>query len=181
MINGQYISPLVLMNVPGNMIRMRNFGGNERRAKDGRITNTFGQRNFVVKFDEIQGRALEEQGWDIFWFPRDNEEQPLEAGLQVPVNFSDKTMRGEDRKPDEVILVTETQRVRQNEKTVGNLDGATIVSADIRLIPREKRKNNGQIKIAPVLYKMYVKTASDTFDTMYDDLPMVEPSFMPMP
>jgi hypothetical protein len=179
MFNGQFIPALELMNVPGKMIRMKNFSGNERRAKSGKITNTFGQRNFVVKFDEEQGKALEAQGWDIFWFPHESEEQPLEAGLTVPVNLSDKNQRGEDRHPDEVIVVTETERVRQNEKTIGNLDGATIISADMRLIPREKRKNDGQIKIAPVLYKMYVKIATDRFDTLYDDRPMVEPDYLP--
>jgi hypothetical protein len=124
MFNGQFIPALELMNVPGKMIRMKNFSGNERRARSGKITNTFGQRNFVVKFDEEQGKALEAQGWDIFWFPHESEEQPLEAGLTVPVNLSNKNQRGEDRHPDEVIVVTETERVRQNEKTIGNLDGA---------------------------------------------------------
>lgn len=178
MINGQYIPALELMNVPGNMIprTLRNFGGNERRSKKtGEIVNTYGQRNFVVKFEEEQARALEAQGWDLFWFERESEEAPLEAGLVVPVNLSPTTMRGEPRRPDEVILVTDVNRVRQNAQTIGNLDGATILSADIRLIPREKRKKStGEVKIAPYLNKMYVKVATDKFDAMYDNLPLVD-------
>lgn len=177
MINGQYIPALELMNVPGNMIprALRNFGGNERRSKrTGEIINTFGQRNFVVKFGEEQAKALEAQGWDLFWFSRESEEDPMEAGLVVPVNLSPTTMRGEPRRPDEVIVVTDTERVRQNAQTIGNLDSATILSADIRLIPREKRKKNGEVKIAAYLNKMYVKVATDKFDAMYDDLPLVD-------
>lgn len=174
MINGQYIPDLILQNVPGTMLVMRNFGGNERRNQNGTIRNSFGQRNFVVKFDEEQGRALEAQGWDIFWFQKRKEEDPLEAGLEVPVNLSTKKLNGDDRRPDEVILVTETQRVLQNEKTIGNLDGATIISADIKLTPRQKQKKTGEIKIAPILSRMYVKIASDTFDKPYDNLPWAD-------
>lgn len=174
MINGQYIPALELMNVPGRMIRMRNFGGNERRSPDGRVWNTYGQRNFVVKFDEEQGKALEEQGWDIFWFKRESEEDPLEAGLQVPVNLSTTTMRGEPRNPDPVIVVTDTQKVRQDERTIGNLDSVTIVSADIRLTPRQKIKKDGTVKIACYLSKMYVRIAEDKFDAQYADLPWAD-------
>jgi len=176
MINGQYIPALELMNVPGNMIPrgLRNFSGNEKRNKNGKITNTFGQRNFVVKFDEEQGRALEEQGWDLFWFNRNNDEEPLQAGIQVPVNLSTTTRDGRERHPDAVIVVTDTNKVLQTEKTIGNLDSRTIVSADIRLTPRQKIKNDGTIKIAPYLSKMYVKIANDSFDLPYDNLPWSE-------
>lgn len=182
MINGQYIPALELLNVPGNMIPrgLRNFGGNERRTKDGRIINTFGQRNFVVKFDEEQGRALEEQGWDLFWFNRESEEDPLQAGLTVPVNLSTTTRDGRDRNPDTVIVVTDVNKVRQDEKTIGNLDGVTIVSADIRLTPRQKIKKDGTIKIAAYLNKMYVKIANDKFDAQYENLPWSDDAGMSM-
>lgn len=176
MINGQYIPALELMNVPGNMIPrgLRNFGGNERRTKDGRVMNSFGQRNFVVKFDEEQGRALEAQGWDVFWFNRESEEEPLQAGLTVPVNLSRTTRDGRERNPDTVIVVTDVNKVRQDEKTIGNLDSVTITSADIRLTPRQKIKKDGTVRIAPYLNKMYVKIANDKFDMQYDDIPWGE-------
>lgn len=177
MINGQYIPALELMNVPGNMIPkgLRNFGGAEKRSKrTGKVINAYGERNFVVKFDEEQGRALEAQGWDLFWFNRENDEDPLEAGLVVPVNLSTMTRNGTPRNPDSVIVVTDTSKTRQDEKTIGNLDTVTIVSADIRLIPRQKIKQDGSIRIACYLNKMYVKIANDKFDAQYDDIPWGE-------
>lgn len=176
MINGQFVPDLELMNVPGRMIpkTLRNFGGNERRNKNGVVVNTYGQRNFVVKFDEEQGKALEAQGWDLFWFNRESDEDPLEAGLTVPVNLSTKTMRGEPRRPDEVIVVTDNHRVRQDEKTIGNIDSANIVSANIRIRPRPKMKKDGRQMIGAYLAKMYVTIASDKFDQMYEDLPWAD-------
>lgn len=173
MINGQYIPNLELMNVPGVMIprRLRNFSGNERRGLDGKVVNSYGSRNFVVKFDEEQGRALEAQGWDIFWFKQRTEEDPLQAGLTVPVNLSTTTRDGRERTPDAVIVVTDVNKVRQTEKTIGNLDTVTIESADILLTPRAKDKRDGTTKIACYLNKMYVKIANDKFDARYEDLP----------
>lgn len=176
MINGQYIPNLELKNVPGSMIPRyyRNFSGSERTNKAGKIVNTFGSRNFVVKFDEEQGKALEEQGWDLFWFGRDSEEEPLQAGLTIPVNLSTVTRRGEPRTPDQVIVVTDTNRTLQDERTIGNLDSVTIVSADILLRPRQKVKNDGTVKIACYLQKMYVKIQANDFDKPYENLPWAE-------
>lgn len=173
MINGVYVPALELVNVPGDMIPggLRNFGGAEKRGDDGRVLNSFGNRNFVVKFDEEQGKALEAQGWDIFWFNRKKDDDPIQAGLTVPVNLSSTTRDGRPRNPDQVIIVTDTNRTMQNERTIGNLDGATIEFATMRLTPRQKVKKNGQIKIACYLDKMYVKIANDRIDAMFDDLP----------
>lgn len=175
MINGQYIPNLELKNVPGSMIPRyyRNFSGSERTNKAGKIVNTFGSRNFVVKFDEEQGKALEEQGWDLFWFGEDDNGS-IQAGLTIPVNLSTTTRRGEPRTPDQVIVVTDTNRTLQDERTIGNLDSVTIVSADILLRPRQKVKNDGTVKIACYLQKMYVKIQTNDFDKPYENLPWAE-------
>lgn len=176
MINGKYVNALELMNVPGNMIVSRNFSGNEKRNGAGMITNSFGNRNFVIKFPYEQAKALEAQGWDIFWYSlREGEEETdREAGLTVPVNLSTVTRNGTPRNPDEVIVVTDKLKTRQTEKIIGNLDTATILSATIRLIPRQKNKKDGSIKIAPYLNKMFVEIATDTFGSQYDGIPWAD-------
>ena len=50
----------------------------------------------------------------------------------------------------------------------------TIVSADIKLIPRQKIKKNGEIKIGCYLGGMYVKVQVNDFDAPYEDLPWAE-------
>lgn len=176
MINGRYVNALVLKGVPGDMIPKyhRNFGGAEKRDQKGQIKNSFGNRNFIVKFDEEHGKILEAEGWDIFWFRQRDDEDPRQAGLVVPVNLSTTKRNGEPRNPDTVVVVTDTQKVLQNEKTIGNLDTVTIVSADIQLIPRQKIKKNGEIKIGCYLGGMYVKVQVNDFDAPYEDLPWAE-------
>lgn len=176
MINGRYVNTLELRGVPGEMIPRyhRNFGGAEKRDQNGQIKNSFGNRNFVVKFDEEHGKILEAEGWDIFWFRQRDDEDPRQAGLTVPVNLSTTKRNGEPRNPDMVVVVTDTQKVLQNERTIGNLDTVTIVSADIQLIPRQKIKKNGEVKIGCYLGGMYVKVQANDFDAPYEDLPWAE-------
>lgn len=176
MINGKYVPALELVNVPGEMIVSRNFSGNEKRNKSGMIVNSFGNRNFVIKFPYEQAKVLEEQGWEIFWFAlkEGQDEKEREAGLQVPVNLSTTTSKGMPRKPDEVVVVTPTLKTRQNEKIIGNLDTASIMSATIRLIPRQKNKNDGTVKIAAYLDKMFVEIAVDNFGSQYDGIPWAD-------
>lgn len=176
MINGKFVPALELMNVPGEMIVSRNFSGNEKRNPAGMITNSFGSRNFVIKFPYEQAKALEADGWDIFWYglKEGQEETDREAGLTIPVNLSTMTRKGLPRNPDEVVVVTPTRKTRQNEKIIGNLDGATIISASIRLIPRQKNKNDGTVKIAAYLDKMFVEIAVDNFGSQYDGIPWAD-------
>lgn len=176
MINGKFVPALELMNVPGEMIVSRNFSGNEKRNPAGMITNSFGSRNFVIKFPYEQAKALEADGWDIFWYNlREGEEETdRQAGLTVPVNLSTTTRNGMPRKPDEVVVVTPQLKTRQNEKIIGNLDTATIVSASIRLIPRQKNKKDGSVKIAAYLDRMYLEIATDSFGSQYDGIPWAD-------
>lgn len=176
MINGKFVPALELVNVPGKMIVMRNFSGNEKRNDAGKIVNSFGNRNFVIKFPYEQAKALEADGWELFWFAlgEGKDETEREAGLQVPVNLSTTTRNGMPRKPDEVIVVTPLLKTRQNEKIIGNLDTASIISATIRLIPRQKNKNDGSIKIAAYLDKMFIEIATDTFGSQYDGIPWAD-------
>ena len=150
-------------------IFFKNFSG-----KEGQF-NRAGNRNFCVAIDDIdEARRLASLGWNIKALePREEGADP-QPYLQVAVNYK-------NIEPN-IYMVTNKNKVRLSENTVGNLDSADIKSADIIISPYNWEVN-GKSGVKAYCKTMYVTIDEDVFAGKYtfedsfaqamDDIPFV--------
>lgn len=104
-------------------IIFRNFSGRETKY------NKEGNRNFCVFIDdENVADQLTEDGWNVRILAARDDSEPARHYLPVAVNYSVK--------PPALYLETRKKQTRLSEDTVGQLDYADIIKADIVLNPR---------------------------------------------
>ena len=169
-----------IIEIANAQIRYSNFSGREKtaRTKDGRtkIVNEAGKRNFVVIIDPEKsdiyfdgeqvtdpafGQRLAELNFNVSVKPA-SEEYPEEYRLPVAIGF-------EGMKKPSLYLVTRTGKVLLDEETIGELDGADIIKADIVInngSPYEL--NDGRILVKAWCNEGYFTIAQSRFATDYD-------------
>lgn len=151
---------LVMENV---RIMFKNFSGKEDRF------NRAGDRNFCVLIeDPDEAEKLASIGWNIKTL------RPLEEGgdqrfyLQVAVSYK-------NIEPN-IYMVTNRNKVRLSESTVGNLDSADIKNVDLIVSPYNWEVN-GKSGVKAYCKTMYVTIDEDVFAGKYsfdDDFAQAE-------
>ena len=150
-------------------IIFKNFSGKEDQF------NRAGNRNFCVLIDDPhEAEKLAEIGWNIKHLRPLEEGADPQAYLQVAVNYK-------NIEPN-IYMVTNKNKVRLSESTVGNLDSADIKSVDLIVSPYNWEVN-GKSGVKAYCKTMYVTIDEDVFAGKYnfdepafddmDDIPFV--------
>ena len=142
------------LTIENAQLIFRNFSGEEREY------NPAGTRNFclVIPDDEL-AKKMATEGWNIRYLkPREEEDKPVPF-TQVKVNFN-------GRKKPKIVQITSHGKTQLNEKTVGQLDAAEIINADVIVNPYEWNAN-GKTGIKGYLNALYVTIEEDEFEKKY--------------
>ena len=141
----------------------KNFSGEEGKF------NRKGDRNFcVIIEDPSEAERLAEMGWNI------KPLRPLEEGgeqrayLQVAVSYK-------NIEPN-IYMITNKNKVRLSESTVGNLDSADIKTVDLIVSPYNWEVN-GKSGVKAYCKTMYVTIDEDVFAGKYDFDHIDDPQF----
>ncbi len=135
-------------------IRFTNFSG-----KEGRF-NREGDRNFCAMIDDPDEAArLASMGWNVKYLRPLEEGGEPQAYIQVSVSYK-------NIEPN-IYMVTNKNKVRLSESTVGNLDSADIKSADIIISPYNWEVN-GKSGVKAYCKTMYVTIDEDVFAGKYN-------------
>ncbi|MBO7732444.1 MAG: hypothetical protein J6S67_07820 [Methanobrevibacter sp.] len=148
------------ITIEGAKLIFRNFSG--------KITdfNRSGQRNFCVILDDELAAKLEADGWSVkYRKPReDDPEQYRTPFLPVKVQFG--------MYPPKVVLITSRGKKELNEDTVGQLDWARIVNADVQIRPYNYPAMQGRPEgVSAYLKQLYVTIQEDPLESKYADIP----------
>ena len=158
------VNNLIIENV---RIIFRNFEGRPSKF------NREGDRNFSVLIEDPElAQKLIDDGWNVrILRPRDDEEEPR-YHLQVKVKYSENLSRN-----PRVFMHTRRNMSVLDAETIGNLDHADIVSADVVIRPYQYDVN-GKQGISAYLKTMHVTIEEDEFADKYameehpsDDMP----------
>lgn len=158
------------LNIKGAKIIFRNFGGDKDQY------DRDGKRTFALKFvDHEEAQAIMDLGWNLRIRQPKNEEQDPYYYLKVGIRF--------DFFPPNVYIVTKNNKTRLTEDTIGLLDEAEIVKADVVIRPynwvmnegtkNEKRGCKAYLKAA------YITIEQDAFADDYDDIPLTGDGHLP--
>ena len=121
-------APRGILQIDEARIVYRNFSGEESQF------NRKGDRNFsLVIPDEELAQKLAEEGWNVKIRPAREEGEDPFIHLPVKVKFN-------DRGPN-VYLITNGQRNKLDEETVGLLDSVDIVNVDLDIRPYDWEMN----------------------------------------
>lgn len=142
------------LTIENAKIIFKNFSGEEREF------NPAGTRNFclVIPDDKLAAKMAEE-GWNIRYLDPKEEGDPRVPITQVKVNFG-------GRRPPKVVLITSRGKTQLTEKTIGQLDAAEIINADVIVNPYEWNAN-GKSGIKGYLNALYVTIEEDEFEKKY--------------
>lgn len=147
---------LIMENV---RIMFTNFSGKEDRF------NREGNRNFCVMIDDPEyAENLSALGWNVKYLRPIEEGGEPQAYLQVTVSYK-------NIEPN-IYMVTNKNKVRLSESTVGNLDSADIKNVDLIISPYNWEVN-GKSGVKAYCKTMYVTIEEDVFAGKYnfDDHP----------
>lgn len=142
------------LEIENAQIIFRNFSGEEKEY------NPAGTRNFCLIIpDNDLAKKMAEEGWNIRYLkPREEGDESLPF-TQVKVNFNGR------RKP-KIVQITSHGKTMLNEKTVGTLDAAEIINADVVVNPYTWNAN-GKTGIKGYLNALYVTIEEDAFEAKY--------------
>lgn len=173
------MQPRNTLEIANAQIIFRNFAGREKTAiVNGRqkIVNDQGKRNFTVILDPSKsdiywnneqvinpdfGQELADLGFNISVKPGREEGDPIQYRLNVSVAYG-------DRNP-EIYLIARGNKVLLDGDTIGELDFADIVKADIVINNgRPYDTNDGRTMVKAWCNKGYFTIAQDRFASEYD-------------
>lgn len=141
---------LVMENV---RIIFKNFSGKEDTY------NRAGSRNFCVLIDDPEeAEKLAQMGWNVKYL------KPLEEGM-APQAYIQVTVSYKNIEPN-IYMVTNRNKVRLSESTVGNLDSADIKNVDLIISPYNWEVN-GKSGVKAYCKTMYVTIDEDVFAGKY--------------
>lgn len=137
-------------------LKYLNFSGKEGRY------NREGDRGFAVVIDDPElAQTLAADGWNVrISRPRDENDQPFHY-INVSINFNFW------RRP-EVYMICNGVKTLLDEESIGELDTARIVNADVVIRPRQW-DDNGETKIKAYLQELYVVIERSRFANKYAD------------
>ena len=139
----------------GVRLIFRNFSGKEGQY------NREGDRNFAVLLDPKTAKEMEKDGWNVKVLnPREEGDEP-QPYLTVAVNYKGR--------PPRVVLITSHSRTNLTEDTVGTLDWADIINADLIVRPYEWAVS-GKTGVKAYLQSLYVTIQEDPLEAKYADV-----------
>jgi hypothetical protein len=146
-------------------IIFRNFSGRESKF------NRDGDRNFcVVIEDEELARKLSDDGWNVKIKPPREEGESALNYIKVKVSYRYKA-------PKIFMVLPDTNKtVALNEETVGELDYADIITADL-VIESSEWNMNGKTGLSAYLRSAYVTIEEDPFSSKYSSYDSSEKPF----
>lgn len=133
--------------------RWKNFSGVNGKYK--------GTRDFSIMFDDIDmAEKLLNDGWPIhIKEPREEGDSPF-CYLIIKTRF--------DKFPPRVFMVRDDNLIQLDENTVGELDSAAIVHADIHVTGNYyEDPNTGRHGVSPYLKEGYFTIEADPFYEKY--------------
>lgn len=135
-------------------IIFKNFSGKED------MYNRAGSRNFCVAIDNPdEAERLALMGWNVKYLKPLEEGGAPQAYIQVAVNYK-------NIEPN-IYMVTNKNKVRLSESTVGNLDSADIKTVDLIISPYNWEVT-GKSGVKAYCKTMYVTIDEDVFAGKYD-------------
>lgn len=144
-------------------IIFKNFSGKEDRY------NRAGDRNFCVLIDDpSEAERLAAIGWNVKYLRPLDEDSDPQAYIQIAVNYK-------NIEPN-IYMVTNKNKVRLSESTVGNLDSADIKTVDLIVSPYNWEVN-GKSGVKAYCKTMYVTIDEDVFAGKYDFDHLGDPQF----
>lgn len=171
-----------MLEIENAQILFPNFAGREKTAiVNGRqkIVNEAGKRNFNVALDPEKsdiywngervtnpdfGQELANLGFNVIVRPGKEEGDPVQYRLPVAISY------GPERSPM-LYLVTNEKKVLLDEESVGNLDYADIIRANVVINNgRSYISNSGEEKVKAWCNEGYFIIARSRFADMYDTM-----------
>ena len=126
--------------------------------------NVAGDRNFSIFLDDEMAKTLSEQGWNVKYTKPKTEDIEPQPYLKVTVKYTGSN--GPLRNPPKVVLMTSYSKVVLDEETIGTLDHAPIMNADIILRPY-RWDINGKQGTTAYLKAAYITLEEDDFEAKY--------------
>lgn len=168
-----------LLEIENAQVLFKNFSGREKTALvrgSQRVVNEEGKKNFNVLLDPEKsdiywngekvtnpdfGQELANLGFNVSVRPGKEDGEPAQYRLPVHIAFDTIT--------PEIYLVTGNHKVQLDNDSIGCLDGADIISADLSINNgRSYIGNDGQEKVKAWCNKAYFCIAQSRFDSKYD-------------
>lgn len=142
-----------------------NFSGREVISrKNGKVLNKEGDRNFGIIIDKDTADALVENGWNVKVTPGYEEGDPDQYWLPVAINFN-------FYQPPKVKMITGKKGMILTEDTIGELDSAYILKADVVVRPRYWTDDRtGEDRIKAYLHTLRVEVEPDYFADEDEDI-----------
>ena len=170
------------LTIEGAVIRP-NYGSAVWRNFSGGPTNfnsTCGKRFFNIDLEQEDAEKLIADGWHVNkWTPEPNElisDPEPQYRLQVLVNFA--TPSNPRYKPVEVYMICNGVKTRLDEETVGILDTALIITADVAINPHYYNVNGKEGITAYLQYGYFTIANEDPFAEKYaEEEAPIEPPF----
>lgn len=170
-----------MLEIANAQILFPNFAGREKTAMVAgrqKIVNEAGKRNFNVALDPEKsdiywngervtnpdfGQELANLGFNVIVRPGREEGDPVQYRLPVAIGF------GSERAP-ELYLVSNGKKVLLDEESVGNLDYADIIRADVVINNgRSYISNSGEEKVKAWCNEGYFTIAQSRFANQYGE------------
>lgn len=145
--NGRVVGTLTLEDVPGRDIFFRNFSG------IGDKYNAEGNRNFNLTIPENIVPQMIEDGWNV------KESTDRDTGENIGHSINVKVSYNNSRPTVYTISSGNQVKTPLDESTIGMLDDADIVKADITITPYNWENASGATGV-----KGYVKTLIATIN-----------------
>lgn len=143
------LPPLQVRNAK---LRFMNFAGVAKKY------NAKGLRNFHIVLDNDDAKNLERDGWNVRWHEPKNEGDQTWASIKVAVRF--------DHFPPRVLMIFKGQKVLLDEETIGMLDSAEIVTADI-IVTASPYTVDGKSGYKAYLQKGFFTLSDDDLEAQY--------------
>lgn len=157
------------VTLEGVRITFRNFSG-----KADRYTRE-GDRSFAVLLDEPElVKALVQDGWNV------KRLKAREPGDEEQAYLTVKVKIGGGGRPVRIVLVTERGQTNLDEDSVGILDWADVISADM-IIRAYEWERDGDKGVTAYLNSLYLNIREDDLERKYATIPHAgieaEPTF----
>ena len=142
-----------------------NFRGLERGK------NRAGDRNFSVYINPDDAEAMANDGWNVKYQINKTDPNDQKPFIDVAVSYRyipPKIYIRNDGAQNETLL---------DEESIGVIDTAEIVSADVRINPRFWKNDSGETRIKAYLDELHVIIYFDEMDAKYRVLGEDDPPF----
>lgn len=149
------------VTMQGVRLLFRNFRG------AGGQFNAEGNRNFSVLLDPKTARAMARDGWNVKELKVREEGDEPEFALKVTVKYG--------KVPPRIVMLTSRGRTDLDEGTIGVLDHAVILDADLIVRPYEWEVQ-GKAGISAYLQSLYVTIQEDELELKYSEFNPATPS-----